>query len=273
MHRNELKVHLSGHWTMRGGNLVAPATLMTTGVRCGSHGCLLWTEEPLRASTPQWNNIPVTLGHPVDENGGYVSINHSQEIHDQFRIGHLSDVRYAGGLKANLVVTKRDPATRSYIQTLREVSLGCFTDDEPVTGTFGDQQYQARVKSIVADHCAALPQGLEGACSWERDGCGIGVNELALSEKDKQFIWNIVKNQILGGDNMTEEIAPMLPGDILTEARKEEVTINEADFDKAGVLMPPEVRTLMFHQKKKQNPGDSEFDGDVEPLMLPPELL
>ena len=70
-----------------------------------------------------------------------------------------------------------------------------------------------------------------------------------------------------------EPMQPLLPGDI--EVNKQTITIHEADWSRANMLMPIFVRQLMRDQQEKtadQELLDREYADDAEPnsnILLP----
>lgn len=162
-------------------HIVVPVIMMVEGVHAGSHGPLLHLAEDLGRFTAAWNGIPVVIGHPEDE-GGYISAN-SPDVIDQEKVGTIFNTHMQDGkLKAEAwldidKVEAMSPQAMTHIREGKplEVSVGVFTDEESVTGKWGDETYEAIARNHRPDHLALLPGGI-GACNWE-DGCGIRVNK------------------------------------------------------------------------------------------------
>lgn len=172
--------------------IVVPAVMMVEGVHSGSHGAVLHTTEELGSTPESWNNIPVTLSHP-QVNGGYVSAN-SPEILIDWGVGLTFNTHMDGDkLKTEVWVEvnrmqELDPDTLERInngETI-EVSVGVFSTDEEVSGTFNGENYVAIARNHKPDHLALLPDEV-GACSID-DGCGLRVNKSSMSKE--KFILN-----------------------------------------------------------------------------------
>ena len=86
MNKNTITAYLVSPWTIQNGKATAPVTLVTEGVHCGSEGCILWKDHILKENASKWNNIPVTLEHPMID-GSPVSVDQSSEIHNKFAEG------------------------------------------------------------------------------------------------------------------------------------------------------------------------------------------
>ncbi len=163
--------------------LVVPVVMMVEGVHSGSAGPLLHTSEDLGRMAHTWNGHPVTIGHP-QENGRYVSANSPAQLErsvGQIFNAHMSDRK----LKAEAWLDEQkllaiSPTALSYIRQGRqlEVSVGVFTEDEPIAGEYNGEHYIAVARNHRPDHLALLP-GERGACSWQ-DGCGVRVNKLQI---------------------------------------------------------------------------------------------
>ena len=171
--------------------LIVPVVMMVEGVHSGSHGAVLHTAAELGRFPAAWNGIPVTIGHPQDT-GGYVSAN-SPQIIERYAVGKIYNARMeANKLKAEVWVeeakiTTTSPVALAYIRQGRplEVSIGAFTEEDVVTGTYNGENYVAIARNHRPDHLALLP-GETGACSWT-DGCGIRANS---NQKSSNLILN-----------------------------------------------------------------------------------
>jgi hypothetical protein len=163
--------------------------MMVEGVHSGSHGPLLHKAEDLGRFPASWDGIPVMIGHPQID-GVFVSAN-IPEILEQ-SVGrifhtHMEDNK----LKAEAWIdeqriTALSPTALSYIQNGRplDVSIGAFTEEEPTTGVYNENEtYIAIARNHRPNHLALLP-GERGACGWE-DGCGIRNNNLNEVKEEK----------------------------------------------------------------------------------------
>jgi hypothetical protein len=160
------------------GTITVPAVMMVPGVHNGSRGAVLHTAEGLEQYANEWNGIPVTIGHPQNAEGQYISANTEGVI----RVGTITNARFENGkLKADLVLNENkliaaSPQAYQYIKANRalDVSIGSYSDERNEEGEWKGETYIAVAINYRADHLAILP-GEVGACSWN-DGCGIRVN-------------------------------------------------------------------------------------------------
>ena len=160
--------------------IVLPVVMMVEGVHNGSHGAIFHSAEELGKSISLWDDIPITINHPTNSEGEFVSVN--SEDHSFQTIGIVKNAHMDGTkLKAEAWIDKQKliavsvEATK-YIQEKRplEVSIGVFNQELEMLGDWNGEQYTAIAMNHYPDHLALLPSGV-GACSWA-DGCGIRVN-------------------------------------------------------------------------------------------------
>lgn len=160
-------------------HVVVPVVMMVEGVHSGSRGPLFHSALELGRVVGAWNGIPVTLRHP-EVNGQFVSANTPEQL--QQSIGRVFNARMDGAkLKAEAWINEAALQTMSpqALQAIRQgqaidVSVGVFSDEEVVEGSWNGENYTAIARNHRPDHLALLP-GEQGACSWA-DGCGIRVN-------------------------------------------------------------------------------------------------
>ncbi len=162
---------------------VFPAVLLVEGVHQGvGTDPVYYPPASLQAVASMWNNIPVTIGHPVDSFGNHIMVNHDGSIQQQWAVGHVMGCCFEDGkLKAEVwidqsKVNKLAPGLIEFLQNggQLEVSTGLLSLDDGQAGCWNEEDYTASVMEIVPDHFALLPGG-QGACSWD-DGCGIRWN-------------------------------------------------------------------------------------------------
>lgn len=168
------------HW-------IIPIVMMVEGVHHGSMGPLYYPTDELARFTAAWNGRPVTIGHPADEQGEYVSANSPDGAVNA--AGHIYNTHMDGGrLKAEAWVDPQrlTAEARAIIQDGRplDVSVGVFTDQEETEGEWHGERYQAIARNYRPDHLALLPGG-QGACSWD-DGCGVRNQESNINDNNKQ---------------------------------------------------------------------------------------
>lgn len=129
-----------------------------------------------------WNGVPVTVGHPSNDDGSFLSANSPKTL-TEWAIGRIFNVRVEdGALRAEawIEVARANKVYPDLVQRLVDgdqidVSTGYFADSENSSGVLFGQDYHMIHKNVRPDHLAFLPDE-EGACNWE-DGCGIRANK------------------------------------------------------------------------------------------------
>lgn len=162
-------------------HVVVPMTLMVPGVLNGSRGPLLYPIEEITRNYQAWNDVPITVNHPMDDAGEPISASEAGVL-DKVGIGVVRKAVCNGKLKAegwlDVEKTRRvNPQILNSIEAGKpvELSTGLFTDQEQVAGTHTDGRgYQFIARNYRPDHLAILPDQI-GACSL-RDGCGVLIN-------------------------------------------------------------------------------------------------
>lgn len=160
---------------------VIPVVMMVEGVHNGSRGPLYHSAEELGKVEASWNGIPVTIGHPSTADGTFLSAN-SPDVLSSWAVGKVFNTRLENNkLKAEAwldieKLTAISPETLQSVEAgqIMEVSVGVFSDEEPVEGEWNGEHYIAIARNHRPDHLALLP-GEIGACSVH-DGCGLRVN-------------------------------------------------------------------------------------------------
>jgi hypothetical protein len=229
-------------------HLIVPVVMMINGVHSGSHGPILHTDAEFGKFPASWDGIPVMIGHPKLD-GSYVSAN-VPEVMEQ-AVGrvfhsHIKD----GKLKAEVWLDKQrmiaqSPEALSYIMQNRalDVSIGVFSDDDPIPGEYNGENYIAIARNHRPDHLALLP-GEQGACSWA-DGCGIRANVDGNSiisnntKKKREMADNNLTSCFLG---KVEKIAANANLPFSTDEDKEFLlTQTEQKLDAILVLAEPKI--------------------------------
>jgi len=162
--------------------IVVPVVMMTEGVHNGSRGAVYHSPDELGKIVEAWNGIPVTISHPMNEQGEFVSAN-SPNILSSWAVGQIFNARMDGiKLKAEawLDVQRMTSISPDALERVRsgeimEVSVGIFSDEIEEEGDWNNEHYIAVAKNYRPDHLALLP-GETGACSVA-DGCGLRVNK------------------------------------------------------------------------------------------------
>jgi len=193
---------------------VVPAIMMTQGVRNGSHGAIYHRADHLAMSVPKWENIPVTIQHPRDGDGNFISANSTGVS----AVGHVSGAFMSGDkLRGELwldvqALTALSPTAAELINTRQplEVSIGVFADYEQFV--VNQQPVQMSV-NYTPDHLAILI-GEVGACSIT-DGCGIRVNSLQTNNENQMEILSIL--QMNGGEEPRHILTNLAAGQSLNQ--------------------------------------------------------
>lgn len=163
--------------------LVVPVVMLVEGVHESvNSGSILHLAEEFSKLPAAWDGVPVTVNHPQNSDGSYVSAN-TPEIIDDETVGIIYNTNIEGGkLKAEAWIekAKTEQLYPELLNTLLngkplEVSTGAFTEYENVPGSLSGENYEAIARNYNPNHLALLPNN-EGACNW-RDGCGIRANK------------------------------------------------------------------------------------------------
>lgn len=238
MNRDTFTINLSSPWTTGEDEIRAPATLLTVGEHCGSHGCRRYSEDVLRRSASAWDGVPVTWSHPMDETGPI-----SVQAKPEAVIGYLSNPYYEDGrLKATIHVT--DERARTLVQATRNISAGMFIDEED-----GDH-----VTAMTPDHLAVLSPDEQPACDWA-SGCGIRAHSTtAMREAAREVIVERTREAMTG--------LATLPGG---EAMKVSVSNNRS------ILVEPGDRPAAHGEPDEVLlPGGADPAASAEPDVLMP---
>lgn len=206
--------------------LIVPVVMLVEGVHHGSGGPLLYTADELEACVNEWNGMPVTVGHPQDQEGNYISARYPGVL--KSIVGQVYNPKMQGNkLTAECWIDITTLKTVSedafeYIKEKKalEVSTGVFTQEVGKKGEFDGEEYRAIATNITPDHLALLP-GEEGACNWE-DGCGIRNNKMKTKEMKTKEIKTNTKPAVIDKDALLAEFLERKAGIHLTS--------NEASF-------------------------------------------
>jgi hypothetical protein len=163
--------------------IVIPVVALVEGVLQGmtAEGPELALAAEFGRFVDSWNNRPITVEHPVNDDGVPVSAN-SPAMLKKYSVGkifnaHISDKKLM--LEAWVEVDRArvlNTNSKNILSALKkkdmiEVSTGYFSLLEESSGEYEGDEYIAIQRDIVPDHLAFLPEGTIGACSNE-DGCG-----------------------------------------------------------------------------------------------------
>lgn len=130
---------------------------------------------------PSWNGVPVTIGHPSDENGDFLSANTPETI-EKYVVGQIFNAADDDGklvAEAWIDILKTNKIEPTLIKSLLagqelDVSTGFFSNPISQSGNSNGKDYTIVHTNVSPDHLALLP-GDVGACNWD-DGCGIRAN-------------------------------------------------------------------------------------------------
>lgn len=199
-------------------HIVVPVVMMVEGVHSGSHGPILHLAEDLGRYPESWDGIPVTIGHPL-VNDQYVSANSPAVLQD-WAVGRIFNTQIVdSALRAEAWLSEEsmERVSETTLERINngeiiEVSIGIFSDEEMVAGTWHNERYTAIARNHRPNHLALLPDEV-GACSIA-DGCGIRVNK---QEKTKVGQEKIIVNT----ENQTE---------VLKEVNRIGFSVNELGY-------------------------------------------
>lgn len=190
----QFKIHFTGaskgrRQTIAGVDYASyPAIILVEGVHHGAIGDpVMYTNEVLASYAHLWNGVPVTINHPKDKDGAYVSVTHPNIAPVYSPIGKLMNAKHEEGkTKAILLIDikKANDKSPTLITDLdngveMQLSTGLFGAEDAEEGVWNNETYKGVLTEIHPDHLALLP-GSVGACSWD-DGCGVRANQTELT--------------------------------------------------------------------------------------------
>jgi len=222
---------------------VAPVVMIVAGVMNN----LLYPAEEISKYTGAWDGRPVTLFHPRDTDGEFVSANENPTIAEQVQLGQLfhstyDDEKLKSQVWVDIERTKTvRPEILEYLEGKRtklEVSTGLWGDVLRVSGTHNGESYQGIMTNIRPDHLALLPGG-EGACNWE-DGCGIRANEGDSMDKKFRERTDLILSNITDRE-LRSAIQKALDG---LDSRTVTNYLEEIDLTKKQVIYEQYTRTI-----------------------------
>jgi hypothetical protein len=163
--------------------IVAPFVSLGPRVLNGSKGALYYPRDEIEANPGVWNNIPLTLGHPVDPVTNFPVSASDPGVKERIQLGHIHKDRTENGWRKGEAwfdeeLTKnKAPEVYEKISKgeVLNLSTGLYTDNEELQGTAPTgQHYDYIARNYRPDHLAILPNQ-DGACSPSQ-GCGINMN-------------------------------------------------------------------------------------------------
>lgn len=215
-------------------HLVVPVVAIVEGVLNDS----LVLADEFGAMVEAWNGIPVPVGHPK-EGERFVSAN-SKAALEKFSVGRFLNAKMDGAkLVGELwldVQAARRKGYASIVEALKksepfEVSVGFFSQVEPVEGELNGKKYAKIDRAIRPDHIAILVDEI-GACSWE-DGCGAPRVNAAGRVKGALAAMAAalgLKSKGVQAMDKTEVIAKLIEGGHFSEDEKADLEQMSDDF-------------------------------------------
>jgi hypothetical protein len=170
---------------------VCPTVMLREGVFTANGGPVLYRKKELHTFQEAWNNKPIVLEHPVDENGDFTTAT-TPEILEKTQIGFILNSRWDDKLKADAWIDVE--RTRKIAPTVlaniekgipNEVSTGLVVDQLEKEGKFAEKKYTSIATSYRPDHLAVLV-GKKGACSLA-DGGGLLVMQEHIPLEMKEY--------------------------------------------------------------------------------------
>lgn len=217
---------------------VVPMTMIVPGVLEGSDGPLLYPQETVTANVGDWNGMPITNGHPVNDKNVPISAR-SPSVVNNYLVGWVFEsVDKDGALAAEAWVSERlaldkNPQIIANIKAGKkfELSTGLFKDIEVTSGVHNNVTYNAKVTKITPDHLAFLTDK-KGACSLD-DGCGVLVNSVPERNYQPLLISKELLVNELSFSDVRDEISKLIDERYSTSSRSSYVV---AVYDKYAIF-------------------------------------
>ena len=162
--------------------LVAPLSMLRTGVLAGSKGPLFYPTQEIAKNHGAWDGTPIVVYHPT-RNGRDVSAQ-APDILAKSGIGYVAKpvvkngkLRGEGWFDVEHVKRIDNRIYESLVKGRPiELSTGLYTDNVPAQNgaNYNGRPYVAVARNYKPDHLAILPDQI-GACSI-KDGCGVLIN-------------------------------------------------------------------------------------------------
>jgi len=174
---------------------VVPMVAIVEGVHSGLAGTYYYPAAEIVATAGAWNNVPLPVGHPLDDDGTIHSISDGDYL-QRLSIGFASAMRAENGRlvgeawidveRAEAVPGGNDVLAAIEARQPLEVSTSMYADATGEPGVWQGERYEAALTNYRPDHIAILP-GAVGACSIS-DGCGIRSNK---NKENVVMIFNV----------------------------------------------------------------------------------
>ncbi len=162
---------------------VAPAVLLVgNNVLNGSRGPLLYPTDECAKNPGAWNNIPITNGHPTDEDGNAISARDPKTL-EKWQLGTTFNDQWDGQKRTVDMYYDaewtRNKSPETYQALLNnqpfDLSTGLGTKNHPVQNGshINGTPYTHVARDYTPDHVASLVSQ-RGACDRSM-GCGVNV--------------------------------------------------------------------------------------------------
>lgn len=161
--------------------IIIPIVALVEGVHNGSGGAGFYPSAEIDRTAQNWNGVPLTVNHPVDNSGSPITANNPETLR-KYSIGTFENVRYEGGkLKGEgwIDMNRLELISPETLEIIRlgnrlEVSTGLFTNSDGMPGKWEGEVFEETLSDFIPDHLALLPNS-EGACNFDA-GCGVRMN-------------------------------------------------------------------------------------------------
>lgn len=247
--------------------LVVPVVMIREGVHNGSAGAIFHEKEKLQNSVDSWANKPVTIGHPVNQDGEFVSVN-EDGISDNWVVGFVTNTRMEDDkLKSDawldvVRLAAISPITLQMVQEseVMEVSVGVFAEEEELVGYWNNEEYRAVANNYVPDHLALLP-GETGACSIT-DGCGIRVNVNKKKGGFKNVKFEVLKEL----EKQGLAITPIINEASFDDIRDQLWSLMESNLDRNTHSFIEAIydKYFIYHKREYETNGSDEISSVKE---------
>lgn len=196
--------------------IIIPIIALVEGVHNGSAGNNFYPCTEISNTAKDWNGVPLTIGHPVDDKGDLVRAFNNAEVLEKYSVGTFENVEYKNGkLKGEGRINKNriqkiSPKALDRLSKglMTEVSTGLLADGDGIEGMWKGEPYNETLSNFRPDHLALLPDDI-GACSL-MDGCGVRMNKL--------------KNKKRGGDVKVNDLV-LDKKDVVMNSENESITV------------------------------------------------
>lgn len=226
--------------------LVAPVVCVKAGVLNGE---LLQADA---ISIKGWNNRPVVLTHPINDQGAPISANSKQVLETMVFGTLLNCALVDNGLSGELWVDlgkaeQLGGDAQLCVDRLKagepiEVSTGYWCDVEAKAGKFNGQSYSGVQHNLVPDHLALLPHDI-GACSWET-GCGAPRVNVACNCEGQEEEKPVKENWLLS--KLSHLLRTFAPQQLAANIKQSAGEVEDALWDAIAEVEKPGYNSYIY---------------------------